>query len=258
MPEGDTIHRAAARLREAFAGRRLTKAEVRRRSRHLVPDGAAVSGVEARGKHILVRLDCGLSIHVHLGLVGACHVYRSGERWRKPAHAARLVLATEGAEAVCFDAPVVEVLDTAELEQHAALNALGPDLCGPGPDIDEALARLATLDPRKAIGEVLLDQRIAAGIGNVYRNEVLFARRVHPRTPLGSLDAGARRALFETASRMLRANLRPGRRATVDRGLAVYGRAGKACVRCRTAIRSAPDGDDRTVYWCPRCQREPV
>jgi endonuclease-8 len=137
---------------------------------------------------------------------------------------------------------------------------LGPDLCTPEPDLDDAVARMAQLhQPTDEIADVLLDQRVAAGIGNVYKSEVLWARRVSPFAPLASLDDDVRRVLVDTAHRLLRANLGSGARETVPAGLGVYGRARQPCRRCGTPIRMRRQGPQvRSTYWCPRCQPEPV
>lgn len=266
MPEGDTLHRAAESLRRAIGGRRMRRAEIRpgpsgpvRGTARPPSAGSVVETVEARGKHLLIGFGDGTVLHTHLRMSGSWHIYRPGERWRKPPRHARVVLETEDAVAVCFSAPVVELLRARDLDRHPALAALGPDLCRPEPDLDEVLRRLEELlDPGTEIGIALLDQRVASGIGNVYKSEVLFARRVSPATPLRSLQPEERRAMFATASQLLRRNLGGGPRSTVDGGgLAVYGRAGRPCRACRAPIRSRRQGDPpRATYWCPSCQPE--
>ncbi|MFB3738641.1 MAG: Fpg/Nei family DNA glycosylase [Candidatus Velamenicoccus archaeovorus] len=259
MPEGDTITRTARTLDRALAGRRVVRFELPRAAS---PPGwpaprTHVLGVEARGKHLLIRFEDGTVLHSHMGMTGSWHVYRPGERWRMPATAVRALVEVEGAVGVCFRAPVVELLDDAGIRRHRQLAALGPDLCAAVPDLDGAVERLARLvPPSTQIGVALLDQRVAAGIGNVYKSEVLFACRVDPFATVADLGTDARRALFATASRMLRANL-DGRtpRRTVPEGLAVYRRTGRACRRCGTAVRSRAQGEAaRTTYWCPTCQ----
>jgi endonuclease VIII len=191
-------------------------------------------------------------------------VYRTGERWRRPGHTARVVLEVDdGTVAVCFAAPVVELrrevgpraAPTPPTPAARSLDRLGPDLCEADPDFAAVLSRLARLDPATEIGVALLDQRVAAGIGNVYKSEVCWAERVSPFAPLASLDPATRRRLFETAHRLLRANLGAARRVTYLGGLAVYGRAARPCPRCRTSVRRRAAGaDDRVTYWCPTCQ----
>jgi endonuclease-8 len=262
LPEGDTIHRWARRLDTALAGRPLTRFELRRDPRGLRPPepGTRVRAVEARGKHLLVRFDDGATLHTHMELHGRWDVYRAGERWRRPAHTARAVIEVEGGTAaVCFAAPIVELRRdgraTAPTRASRALDALGPDLCDARPDLDAVMARAEGVEPSRAIGDVLLDQRIAAGVGNVFKSEVCWARRVHPFTPMADLDTATVRALFEEAHRMLHANLDTSRRVTYRGGLAVYGKAKRPCPRCRTPIEQAYGGDElRTTFWCPTCQ----
>ena len=161
----------------------------------------------------------------------------------------------EDAVAVCFGAPVVELLDRHELERHPRLRALGPDLCSSEPDLDDALRRLGALDPSTEIGVAMLDQRVACGVGNVYKSEVLWAERVDPFAPVGTLEPETRRALLATASTLLRRNLGGGSRTTHRSGLAVYGNRGRACPRCGAAVVSRRQGvSARTTWWCPRCQ----
>lgn len=260
MPEGDTIHRTADGLRRALTGGTVRSFEARRLVQRGPEPGTQVDGVEARGKHLLLHFDDGTTLHTHLRMQGTWHVYRPGEPWRKSRSAARAVLETELAVAVCFSAPVVELFSTADVRRHPALRRLGPDLCIRDPDLDEALRRLdGLLDPDEEIGVALLDQRVASGIGNVYKSEVLFACGVHPSTSIGDLDPRSRRELLATAARMLRENLDAGPRRTTAAGtgprLAVYGRAGRPCPRCRSPIRSSRQGDaGRTTSWCPSCQ----
>lgn len=263
MPEGDTIHRAARRLRESIEGRPIARVEIRRDPHGLRPPapGSTVTGVEARGKHLLVHFDDGATLHTHLQMHGAWHVYRPGARWRRGPHRARAVIELDdGTSAVCFDAPVVELRRGARdtrppTRASRSLDRLGPDLCERDVDLDTVLARLARLPACTPIGDALLDQRVAAGIGNVFKSEVCWARGIHPSTPVGALDEATRRAVYETAHAQLHANAGATRRVTYAGGLAVYGRHRRPCPRCATAIRRRWDGRDRRVtYWCPSCQ----
>ncbi len=264
MPEGDTIFRTARTLDQALAGRVLARFEARRLVHRPFPPGTRVVRVEARGKHCLIHFDDGRALRTHLRMSGSWHLYRPGERWRRQPAAARAVVeVTPGAGdergwvAVCFSAPVVE-LATAGAPASGTAH-LGPDLCRPDPDLDEALRRVERLSgPQRPVVDVLLDQRIAAGVGNVYKSEVCFACRVHPGAPIATLDPDLRRRLLSTAAEQLRANLDHPDRATLDGGLAVYGRAGRACRRCATPIAWARMGEDhRATYWCPTCQPGP-
>ncbi len=255
MPEGDTIFRTATTLRRALVGRELLALETPRlRARPPAP-GTRVVSVEVRGKHLLIALEDGRVLHTHMQMSGSWHVYRPDERWRRPQPQGRAILRTAEAVAVCFNAPVVELLDACELRTHRRLAALGPDLCSPSADLDEALTRLERLPPETEIAVALLDQRVACGVGNVYKSETLFACRTDPFARVGDLDAATRRGLFETASDLLRRNLDGGPRVTFGGGLAVYGRARRPCPRCGTPILARRQGEAaRTTYWCPACQ----
>ena len=270
MPEGDTLFRTAAGLRPYLVGRTVSAA--RTNGPGPVPQVARIVGheiaaVEALGKNLLIRFDNGLEIRTHLRMNGSWHRYRPGERWRRPPSRARLVIEVPGAVAVCFDAPVVELLERRAEAEHPSLGRLGPDLLAPGFDPDEAVRRLR--DPARAttaIGQALIDQRALAGIGNVYKNEILWIDRVSPFTAVGDLPDEALGRLVATARRLLLANVTAHRgpeRVTTsgDRGapgpVYVYGRTGRPCRRCRTPIASTHQGGDipRTTYWCPTCQR---
>ena len=268
MPEGDTLHRSAARLRPALVGRSLVRFEAHRAAGSTPPPGTEVVGVEAVGKHLVVRFADGHLLRTHLRMTGSWHLYRAGERWKKPAHLARATVDVGDWVAVCFSAPVVVVeragpADGASPEGGpgvpASLDHLGPDLCREDADLDEAVARMATIpEPGTTIAEVLLDQRVAAGIGNVYKSEVLWALRVDPFIPVEQVDEATRRALLERAHRLLRHNLTTAARTTVagpPGSLAVYGRKGRPCRACGTPIRARRHGEQaRTTSWCPRCQ----
>jgi endonuclease-8 len=258
MPEGDTIHRAAAALRAALGEGPVASFEAPGARGRPPATGEPVAGVEARGKHLLVRFGGGTTLHTHLGMHGSWRVDAGGATpaalGGRPGTAARI--ATPRAVATCRRAATVELLDRDALRRHPVLGGLGPDLCLPDPDLDEVARRLdALLDPATPIGVALLDQRPACGIGNVYRSEVLWACRVDPAAPLSDVDDATRRELYATAGRLLRANLRGGPRRTLDGGLAVYDRAGRPCPRCGTPIASRRLGEQaRTTWWCPACQ----
>jgi endonuclease-8 len=183
-------------------------------------------------------------------MTGVWHVYRAGERWRRPAHRARVVIEVDdGTAAVCFDAPTVD------LRRDRGPDHLGPDLCTSDADLNAVLANLAAVGPTSEIGALLLNQRVAAGIGNVYKSEVCWAARVNPFTPVRALDDAQRRELYELAQKFLIANVDRARRVTFGNGVAVYNRAGRPCPRCRTLVRARKQGDPpRTTYWCPTCQ----
>ncbi len=255
MPEGDTIWRVANRLRPALLDAELRRFEAPRLVGPRPRIGERIVAVDAVGKHLLVRFERGVTIQTHLRMTGSWHLYRPGERWQKARHLARLVIGVDGWDAVCFAAPVVR----AAAPGVDPVAHLGPDLTGPDPDLDAVLDRLAALaDSDTIVADALLDQRVAAGIGNVYKSEVLWSCRVHPATRVIDVASPRRAQLYETAHRFLRANLGPGGRVTapgVPGGLAVYGRRGAACPRCRTPITAATMGTTaRSTYWCERCQ----
>jgi endonuclease VIII len=260
VPEGDTIHRAAALLRPALHRRQLLRFEAPRLVGDRPRAAETIEGVEAVGKHLLVHFSGGLTLETHLRMTGSWHLYRTGERWRKPPYLMRCLIAVADHQAVCFSAPVVRTFPTARRGTRQDPTAhLGPDLCLPTSDADEVVAacvaRMDPLDPRLPIGEVLLDQRVGNGIGNVYKSEVCWHCGVDPFAPLTTVSPEERTRLIANAGRLLRANLGPGRRRTVAEGLAVYGRRGRPCRRCGTAIRRNTEGElARVTFWCPTCQ----
>ena len=265
MPEGDTIYRTAEVLRRVLVGRTITAARAQPQpGLRRVPDlgrlaGRRVTAVEARGKHLLIRFDGGLTLRTHMRMTGSWHRYRPREPWRRPAREATVVLETPESVVVCFNAPVAELLTDAEVGRHRSLTALGPDLLGPNFDADEAVRRLRQR-AHLALGNALLDQRAVAGIGNVYKSEACFVGRLDPWAPVAAFDDAELEAVLRTARDLMRANLRGGSRITTrnpgrGRRLWVYGRAGRPCRRCGTSIRSAPQGElMRLTYWCPHCQ----
>ncbi|MCV0402090.1 MAG: Fpg/Nei family DNA glycosylase [Chloroflexi bacterium] len=265
MPEGDTIFRTAAVLRTALGGRRITSARAQARpGMRRVPDlsrlvGATVDRVEARGKHLLIGFDNGLTLRSHLRMSGSWHRYRPGEAWRRPMREASAILETPESVAVAFNTPTVELLTDADLRRSRPLRELGPDLLGATFEADDALARLRVRGDEE-LGNALLDQRAVAGIGNVYKSEVAFIERLDPWSLVARFeDAELERAL-RTARRLLQANTRGGARVTTAsprRGheLWVYGRAGRPCRRCGTPIEMGRQGElARQTFWCPRCQ----
>ncbi|WP_030251700.1 MULTISPECIES: Fpg/Nei family DNA glycosylase [unclassified Streptomyces] len=263
MPEGDTVWQTARRLHGALAGKVLTRSDLRV-PRFATADltGRTVLDVTPRGKHLLTRVEGGLTLHSHLRMDGAWKVYRNGQRWSGgPGHQIRAILGTADRTAVGYRLPVLELLRTAD--EHRAVGHLGPDLLGPDWDPERALANVLR-DPTRPLGEALLDQRNLAGIGNVYKSELCFLLGVSPWLPVGSLPAERATVLPELARRLLETNRdRPIRTTTGRRGqdLFVYGRAPRPCLRCHTSVRVADQGDgsrERPTYWCPTCQPGPA
>ncbi|MFE1403610.1 DNA-formamidopyrimidine glycosylase family protein [Streptomyces sp. NPDC058770] len=273
MPEGDTVLQTARRLHAALADRVLTRSDLRV-PRFATADltGRTVLDVISRGKHLLTRIEGGLTLHSHLRMDGSWQVYAPGERWRGgPAHQIRGVLANADRTAVGYRLPVLELLRTREEER--AVGHLGPDLLGPDWDPDTALRNLLT-DSSRPLGEALLDQRNLAGIGNVYKAELCFLARATPWLPIGELPAATASRLVTTAKQLLEANRdRPVRTTTTTTTstrtgvvarphgskvrLWVYGRTNRPCLRCGTPIRMAEQGA-RPTYWCPHCQAGPT
>jgi endonuclease-8 len=264
MPEGDTVHLTARRLDAALAGHRLRRGELRH-PRWVTHDlaGRTVLAVRGVGKHLFTRFDAGLSLHSHLRMDGSWHLYRPGDRWLGPGHEVRAVLATDERVAVGFRLHDLELLATAD--ESRLVGHLGPDLLDPtwsDAHLAEAVRRL-TADPATEIGLALLDQRVVAGVGNLYKTEVCFLLGVSPWSPVGALADPAR--AVSLARTLLRRNAgRPTQSTTGDlrRGRAhwVYQRGGQPCRRCGTRIQVGEQGDDvyaRVAYYCPRCQPGP-
>jgi DNA-formamidopyrimidine glycosylase len=253
MPEGDVVWYTARRLHEALAGRALTRSDFRV-PRLATADltGDVVIEAASRGKHLLVRTKNGLTVHAHLRMDGTWRVRPAAEPVRD-SHRIRLILANDAWQAIGYQLGLVELIRTSEEPQ--VTGHLGPDLLGEDWDRDEAVRRLSA-EPDRAIGEALLDQRNLAGIGNLYKAEVLFLRGINPWQPVGDVaDLGA---VAELARRLLDANKeRVGQVTTGNwrRGEEtwVYGRRDRPCRRCGTPVR-AEGQRDRTTFWCPSCQ----
>jgi endonuclease-8 len=276
MPEGDTIHRAARTLHMALATREVVRFETAFAHLAVVDDQAAVRGrrverVAAVGKHLLMYFSGDLILRTHMRMNGSWHIYRPGERWRRPRRDMRIVVATDAYEAVAFNVPVAEFRTAAALDRDQVVQALGPDLLDPEVDLEAAVRRVRALGD-VPLGEALLTQRAVAGIGNVFKSEVCFEARLSPFAPVSSMDDGTLRAVLEIARRQMRLNVpgtasgfpQPAGRRTTGRmnpaeALWVYGRAGEPCRQCGSPIRLTRTGPDaRLTYHCERCQPMPV
>lgn len=261
MPEGDTVFRAARSLHTALAGRRLTRTDFR------VPQlanadlaGQTVLEVRSRGKNLLLRTDGGWTLHSHLRMDGSWVLYRPGDPWNNgPGHQIRAVLHTEEYVAVAWRMPVVDLLRTDE--EDRVVGHLGPDLLGPDWDRAEAVRRLRA-QPQREIADALLDQRNLAGIGNLFKSEVLFLKGTHPKTPVaevrdleGTLDLAKR--LLEASVQQSGLQSTTGRREKSQRHW-VFERPGQPCRRCGALVQVVRQGDvpgqERLTYWCPECQ----
>jgi endonuclease VIII len=260
MPEGDTVWLSARRMHAALAGRALTRCDLRvPRLATVDLVGRQVVEVASRGKHMLIRIDGAVTLHTHFKMEGSWRLYRPRQRWNGgPDHQIRAVLGNVDWTAVGYRLATVELVDTGA--EADAVGDLGPDLLGPDWDADEALRRLGTA-PARTIGEALLDQHNLAGIGNLYKCEVLFLRGVHPWTPVAEVTDLP--ALVELSRRLLDANKDRWDQITTGdqrrgRQHYVYGRGGEPCLRCGTTVARVQQGEDplveRVTYWCPTCQ----
>jgi endonuclease-8 len=271
MPEGDAIFRTARTLHRALAGRQVVRFESAFPTLTRVHEDTPISGrivesVTAAGKHVLIRFSGDLLLRTHMRMNGSWHVYRPGERWRKPRRDMRIVLATEDFEAVAFTVPIAEFLDSASAARQDDLRRMGPDLLGASFEEDEAVRRIRERSGEE-IADVLLNQRVVAGIGNIYKCETLFLCGVNPFAKTGGLTDHTIRTLLRTARKYLQANVnkRSGGIVTYtgfrrERGEGgrhyAYGRAGRPCRKCGTAIQLCAQGPHaRLTYWCSVCQR---
>jgi endonuclease-8 len=252
--------RAARTLHRVFAGQTVERASS---SRAQVPVeslvGARIERVEARGKNMLMSFDDGRVLYTHMRMHGSWHIYRPGERWQKPAGMARIALYTQKAVAVCFNAPVVELLRPAEVAHHPMLANLGPDLLTDDFDAQQALRRMREM-PAMPLGEAVLAQAVVAGIGNIYKSESLFLCGADPFAEVSKFTDAQLLAALRKARELMRRNLEGHPRMTRSSldGTGrywVYRRSGKPCRRCETKIAMRRQGPAaRSTYYCPTCQ----
>ena len=256
MPEGDTVHRAARRLKAALVGREVVEIETpQSRHRHdRWPEklqGKGVRAVDAHGKHLFVRFEGSLTVHSHLRLGGSWRVYRRGEAWRRSPRRAWLVIRTLDHEAVQFDGPVLELVSEGRTRFDRRLAALGPDLLADDFDPRRVLVRLRGDDPTRGVGDALLDQRNVAGIGNAWKAEVCFSAGLDPWRRLAEVSDDEILNVLAIARERMRESVEHGGKLEGR----VYRRAGLPCPRCGARIRGRGQGDEnRTTYWCPSCQ----
>jgi endonuclease-8 len=257
VPEGDTIHHAARRIRAVLEQR--VPEEIRTpQPRHRAdrwPErlaGRAVRAVDAHGKHLFLRFDGNLTLHSHLRMSGSWSVHREGERWQRSQRRAWLVLRAAGFEVVQFDGPVLELMADHRTRSDPRLAALGPDVLGEDFDRDTFLRRLRADDPTRPIGDALLDQRTVAGIGNLWKSEACFAAGIDPWRPLADVRDEEALAVVAFAREHMPQSARDG---FIARPSSVYRRAGRPCPRCGTPIRQKGQWEDnRLTFWCPACQ----
>ena len=274
MPEGDTVFRSARALGRALEGKLVTGFETALAPLASVDDNTPVAGrtvekVEARGKWLLIHFSGDLILVTHMLMSGSWHIYKAGERWRRPRSSMRVVIRSAEYEAIAFDVPVAKFHTARTLERNTMIPKLGPDLLGEAFSEDEAVARILAR-PDEEIAVVLLNQQVMAGIGNVFKSEICFLCQVHPYRLVSSLTPDEIACLVHQSRKLLTLNVADGvrdgiitysgaRRTTgnSDPGsrLWVYGRQGQPCRRCGTAILTRKQGTQaRSTYWCPECQ----
>ena len=248
MPEGDTIWRTAAALQRRIGGKVVTDARPQALTRL---KGWRLDAVEANGKHLLMRFEAGMTLHSHMRMTGAWHLYRTGERWRQPEWRATAVLTFADVVAVCFAAPVMELV----VDARRPVAHLGPNILVDPFDLDEVIRR-ARRSEAPTLGELLLEQRVCAGIGNIYKCEALWALALDAWMPPAALEEPRLRRLYVTARDLMRRNLVT---PIARRRHAVHGRGGRPCPRCGTPIRIRVQGHQaRLTYFCSRCQGQPA
>ena len=252
MAEGDTILRLARRFEVTLVGETVeaTAPNPRGKAAGIERlDGRTLERAEARGKHLMLGFG-DVSLHSHLGMSGGWHFYKPGARWRRPRSSAWAVLSGDGWEAVQFSGPTLRVVPTARLRRDPQIARLGPDILGEELEPDAVIAAMRA-DPSRGLGDALLDQRLVAGIGNIFKSEACFAARIDPWRQIGDLsDEELRSVLTAAREQMLNA---------VERGdrhrFQIYKRRQAVCPSCRGPVSSRGQGDaNRTTYWCPRCQ----
>lgn len=265
MPEGDSIFKVAARLRPVLVGRPLSRLELREQGPVPSLVGSNVERIDAHGKHMFVYIEPRKVLHVHLGMHGRWRAFPGGVTKVFPRESALAILGVGADAYVCFRAALARLRPIDDPTVRRALERLGPDILAPEFDLARAVRR-SLARTEGTVAEVITDQRVVAGVGNVYKSEVLFLCGLHPLTPAHQLDAPQWEAVYTCASELMNANLIAGPRTTTathkarrhPAGVArfwVYRRRAAPCFRCKTAIERTTEGSlDRSTYWCPRCQ----
>ena len=282
MPEGDTIFRSARALAKVLTGKTITRFDTAYAHLATVNDDRPVAGrrienVESRGKWLLIHLSDDLILVTHMLMSGSWHIYKTGEKWWSPRHSMRALLEVEGWQAVAFNVPVAEFHTASSLERKSSVPKLGPDLLSADYTANQGLLALqqrAQSHPDDEIANVLLNQRVMAGMGNVYKSEVAFYAHVHPFRHMSTITADEMLQMSEVAQKWLKANVLDGssetggdgivtysgNRRTTNSGneknrLWVYGRRGQECRRCGALVEMRKQGPGaRSTYWCPSCQ----
>jgi endonuclease-8 len=275
MPEGDSIFRAAQSLHRVLSGHIVTRFETAYAHLDRVDVdtpivGRTIEKCAAAGKHLLITFSGDLILRTHMRMNGSWHLYRHGERWWRGEHMMRVRIDTADWIAVAFNVPVAEFVTPRQLTTRDPVAQLGPDLLGETFDRDEAIRRIVASGQR-AIAHTLLDQRVVAGIGNVYKSEVLFMTGLHPETPSSAVPPATLERMIDMARGVLKDNVVEGTSPRIqtcrnlrqlnpasehDESLWVYGRRGKPCRKCGTPIEMKKTGlEARSTYWCPNCQQ---
>lgn len=259
VSDGDTIYRAASAIRTALVGRKMVRFDAPRLVGKPPVAGRTIEHVRSHGKDLDVVFDDSVVLHTRLRLSGAWHLYHRDERWRRSYQQMRAAIETEDWLAVCFNAPVVETYTLPDRRRHPGMGSLGPDLGRHGTDRARCIDLVLSYpDGGTTLAEMMFDERVMCGVGNVYRSEALWVCELSPWAPVGALSQAEAQMLVNAAHRLVRANLHHAERvvtANVKGGLAVYGRTMQQCVRCRESIEEVQHGDPhRMVYWCPGCQ----
>ena len=278
MPEGDTIFRSARALNRALAGKTVTRFDTALAPLASVNDNTPITGriiekVESRGKWLIMHFSGDLMLVTHMLMSGSWHIYRTGERWRQPKSRMRAVIATADFEAVAFNVPVAQFHTARSLERSTMVPKLGPDLLSEDFSETEARSRLMA-QADSDVADALLNQRVMAGLGNVYKSEVCFACQVNPFRKVSTLTANEVDCILDRSRKFMAANVADGagdgiitytgpRRTThaANQGerLWVYGRQGRECRRCGATVLMRKQGSGaRSTYWCPECQPMPT
>jgi endonuclease VIII len=253
MAEGDTVLRLARRLDSALSGRRVAVRAPNPRGRASGVerlDGTTLESVESRGKHLLLRFEGGRILHNHLGMNGSWQVYARGARWHRPPRSAWVILATEAREAAQFGGSTLRVLEERRLGLDPMLARLGPDILGQEFSAGVGVQSLRRGGPTLGLGEALLDQRLIAGIGNIFKSEGCFATAISPWRSLAELEDDELAELLVRTRELMGDAAESGRHHH-----AVYRRPGQPCPRCGAPLRARGQGDaNRITYWCAGCQ----
>ena len=263
MPEGDTLYRIANRLRPVLAGKTINDSRANPPRTGAMVDaesliGHRVEAVEAVGKHLLITFDDRRVLHSHLGMTGSWHIYAPDQLWKKPQHRAGIVLSTSSHTVVNFSPKFLELVSERAIQRNAYLQRLGPDLMLGTTDVAKVLPRMRQHD-RAPIGEAVMNQTIAAGIGNIYKSESLFLAKLDPWALVGELTDRELLDYLALTQRLMRVNRHGGERTTrfASDGplLWVYERRGAPCLVCGGAIQVKRQGEQgRTTFWCQQCQ----